>query len=75
MTALVGRDVHDSEVQTVIAEHYKHLSNFYTPNKDMYKGLAEMYIGDTRFKSFFETYHPDLPQFMHDAMMVFVEDK
>ena len=68
-----GFDIHDHEVQDLIAEHYKHLSNFYTPNPEMYKGLAEMYIGDTRFKSHFEAYHPQLPQFMHDAMIVFAD--
>ncbi len=71
---LVDKDVHDKEVQDLIAEHYKHLSNFYTPNPEMYKGLAEMYIGDTRFKSSFEKYHPKLPQFMHDAMVVFADN-
>lgn len=72
---LIGKDVHDPEVQALIAEHYAHLSNFYTPNPEMYKGLAEMYIGDTRFRSHFEKYHPDLPQFMHDAMVVFTDEK
>ncbi len=75
MATLIDRDVQDVAVQEVVAEHYQHLSNFYTPNKDMYRGLAEMYIGDTRFKSFFETYHPNLPQFMHDAMVVFTQNK
>ena len=70
--SLIDRDVHNKEVQDLILKHYKHLSNFYTPNPEMYKGLAEMYIGDTRFKEHFEKYHPKLPQFMHDAMLVFV---
>lgn len=74
-TQLIGSDVRSKEVQDLIAEHYKHLSNFYTPTPEMYRGLAEMYIGDTRFKSHFESYHPDLPHFMHDAMIVFVENK
>ena len=72
--SLVGKDVGSEEVQTLIKKHYAHLSNFYTPNKEMYRGLAEMYVGDTRFKSHFEKYHPALPQFMHDAMIWFVEN-
>ncbi|MCF7865001.1 MAG: MerR family transcriptional regulator [Candidatus Pacebacteria bacterium] len=72
---LVDKDVHSNEVQNLIAEHYKHLSNFYTPTPEMYRGLAEMYIGDTRFKIHFEKYHPELPQFMHDAMIAFVDNK
>ncbi len=73
--SLIDKDLHSKEVQDLIAEHYKHLSNFYTPNPEMYKGLAEMYITDPRFKKHFEKYHPELPQFMHDAMIVFVENK
>ncbi len=72
---LIDKDVHDQEVQDLIQEHYNHLSNFYTPNPEMYKGLAEMYIGDTRFKTHFETYHQKLPQFMHDAMIVFADNQ
>ena len=69
---LVDKDVESAEVQDFIKEHYKHLSHFYTPNPEIYKGLAEMYIADPRFKSHFEKYHPKLPQFMHRAMLVFV---
>jgi hypothetical protein len=70
-TALIDMSPESAEVQSLIAKHYQHLSNFYTPNKEMYKGLAEMYISDPRFKAHFEAYHPNLPQFMHDAMVVF----
>ena len=73
--ALMGKDVQSSEVQAVIAMHYKHLSNFYTPTPEMYRGLAEMYVGDTRFTEHFESYAKGLAQFMHDAMIVFVENK
>ncbi|MFA7285610.1 MAG: MerR family transcriptional regulator [Candidatus Paceibacterota bacterium] len=72
---LIDRDVRDKEVQEVIAIHYKHLSNFYTPNPEMYRGLAEMYISDTRFTQYFENYKKGLAKFMHDAMIVFVEGK
>lgn len=71
---LIDKDVSSVEVQEVIKKHYKHLSNFYTPNPEMYKGLAEMYIGDTRFTEYFEKYKKGLAQFMHDAMIWFVEN-
>ncbi len=73
--ALMGSDARSPEVQAVIAMHYKHLSNFYTPTPEMYRGLAEMYISDTRFTQHFENYATGLAQFMHDAMIVFVEGK
>lgn len=73
IAALVGTDVHSDRVQKHIAEHYKHLSNFYTPNMEMYRELAEMYIADPRFTAYYEKYAVGLAQFMHDAMIVFVE--
>lgn len=63
------------EVQAVIGLHYKHLSNFYTTTPAMYRGLAEMYVADTRFTQHFEGYAKGLAQFMHDAMIVFIENK
>lgn len=61
--------------QALIAKHYKHLSNFYTPTPEMYKGLAEMYLADTRFTEYFAKVHPNLPKFMHDAMVYFAEQQ
>ena len=71
---LMDRNVGDKAVQDIIACHYKHLLNFYTPNPKMYKGLAEMYLGDTRFKEYFEKYQKGFAQFMHDAMIWFAEN-
>lgn len=72
---LVDKPIDSSAAQTLIAKHYKHLSNFYTPNPEMYKGLAEMYIGDSRFTAYFAKYNPGLPQFMHDAMVHFADEQ
>ncbi len=73
--ALIERGISpDSpEAEALIAEHYRHLHNFYTPSYEMYKGLADMYVTDPRFKAHFEQYHKDLPQFMHDAMIHYIE--
>ena len=73
--ALIERGISpDSpEAEALIAEHYRHLHNFYTPSYEMYKGLADMYVTDPRFRAHFEQYHKDLPQFMHDAMIHYIE--
>ncbi len=73
--SLLGSDVSSKEVQDMVAAHYKHLLNFYSPNPEMYRGLAEMYIADTRFTEYFERYKKGLAQFMHDAMIEFVRGK
>jgi hypothetical protein len=39
----------------------------------MYRGLAEMYVGDPRFAAFYEKFTPGLAQFMCDAMVEFCD--
>ncbi|HXK38168.1 MAG TPA: MerR family transcriptional regulator [Candidatus Paceibacterota bacterium] len=72
---LVCEPIDSVSAQSLIAKHYKHLSNFYTPTPEMYKGLAEMYLVDTRFTEYFAKYDPRLPQFMHDAMVHFADQQ
>ncbi len=59
------------EVQALIAKHYDGLRFFYEPNPELYRGLANMYVDDPRFAATFKKYHPDLPEFMRDAMHVY----
>ncbi len=70
---LVGTDAGSDEMQEIVRQHYAYLSNFYAPNAAMYKGMAEMFASDPRFRKHFESYHPELPEFMRDAMIVFAE--
>jgi len=61
------------EVQLLITKHYEGLRNFYDPNPTIYRGLANMYIEDSRFTAHYEQYAFGLAQFMHDAMIVFCD--
>ncbi len=72
-TGLMGNDVKSKEVQDFVDRHYRHLANFYTPNLELYRGLAEMYVADERFTAYFEKYSPGFAQFMHDAMIAFCD--
>lgn len=62
-----------AEVQGYIAQHYDSLRTFYEPNLTMYRGLADMYVGDSRFAAYYEKYHPQLPVFMRDAMHAYAD--
>ena len=75
MVSHLEKNVDTPEVQKLIQKHYEYLHNFYTPSLEMYKGLAEMYITDERFRAYFEKFHKNLPQFVHDAMVWFVKNK
>jgi hypothetical protein len=60
--------------QKLIAKHYEGLKAFYEPNLILYKGLAEMYILDERFKNNYEKVAHGLAQYMHDAMVEFIKN-
>ncbi|MFZ2681695.1 MAG: MerR family transcriptional regulator [Patescibacteria group bacterium] len=68
-----GLDPASAEVQELIAEHYAGLRAFYEPNLEIYRGLANAYINDARFKANYENVAPGLAQFMHTAMLTFCE--
>ncbi len=63
------------EVQDLIEKHYNALRNFYEPTHERYRGLADMYVSDPRFTAYYEKYAKGLAQFMHDAMIYYVDTK
>lgn len=61
----------DSErVQAVIKRHYDWITKFWTPNKESYVGLAQLYT-EKEWQKTFEMYHPELAQYLFDAMQIF----
>jgi len=60
-----------AEVQRLIARHYDSLRHFYEPTLEIYRGLAEMYVADARFKAFYEKIAHGLARFMRDAMIAY----
>lgn len=60
-------------VQRLIGQHYESLRFFYEPNLELYRNLGSMYVEDPRFAAYFQKFHPDLPQFMRDAMHVYCD--
>ena len=78
IVANMSKGAGSPEVQALVQKHYDALKFFYEPNLELYKGLADMYVGyqgDTRFRAYFEKHHKDLPEFMRDAIYVFCEKK
>ncbi len=68
-----GINPKSEEVQKLIAKHYDGLRAFYEPNLEIYRGLANMYVADERFKANYEKVAPGLAKFMHDAMLVYAD--
>ena len=53
---LEGAEPHSAEVQEQIANHYRWICNFWTPDLTAYIALGQMYVDDERFKQNYENF-------------------
>ena len=67
-----GKPVDHKSVQTTMKKHYQWLSQSWTPSKEKYLGLSELYQSDG-FAEFFTQRHPKLLSFIVQAMKVYAE--
>ncbi len=64
----------DSEaVQAIVARWHQHIRHFYEPSFAMLRGLGQGYAVDPAFRAKFEAMHPDLPDFLHEAINVYCD--
>jgi MerR family transcriptional regulator, thiopeptide resistance regulator len=66
-----GAAVDDPRVRDVIAEHYRWVANFWTPNRESYAGLGQTYHDHPDFRVQFDAQHPRLAEFLRDAMATY----
>lgn len=62
----------DKAVQALMRKHYTWLELTWTPNKESYTGLTQLYR-TPEFRKFFDDRHPQLLGFMIEAMKIFAE--
>jgi DNA-binding transcriptional MerR regulator len=62
----------DNEVQSLMAKHYHWLERTWSPTKESYIGLAQLYE-TPEFRVFYDSRHPMLLEFMVEAMKIFAE--
>jgi DNA-binding transcriptional MerR regulator len=60
------------DVQAIVERWRRHLEYFWTPNLDQLLALANGYNDDPRFKANFDKMHPQLAEFMREAVDVYV---
>jgi DNA-binding transcriptional MerR regulator len=63
-----GREPADAEVQDVIADHHQWISRYWTPNRESYAGLGDVYAEYPRFRAKFDRTDPRLAEFLRAAM-------
>ncbi len=63
-------DYNSAEVQEIVIAHRAAISKwFYECSVEMQRNLALMYIGDERFKKYYDGRVRGLAQYVHDAIM------
>lgn len=73
LVTIMNKGVSDPDVQADIETHYQGMQQFYDCSYDIYRGLARLYVEDPRFTAYYTKYHPDLAQFMCDAMTYYAD--
>lgn len=68
-----GRAVEDTDVQTLVARHHGWVSQFWTPGREAYLGLGQMYVDDERFTAHYDAVEPGLAGYVRDAIAVYAE--
>jgi uncharacterized membrane-anchored protein YjiN (DUF445 family) len=66
-------DAQSPEVQQLVRKHYKWVERFYTPSKEIYSSLGDLYVDHPDFRKLYDSYHPQLAEFLRDAMKYFAE--
>lgn len=60
-------------IQEVIAEHFQWVNRFYTPTREVYTGLGELYVDHADFRKLYDRFHPALAETLRDAMRIYAE--
>ena len=63
----------DPEVMSVLDGHYRWLSGHWTPNRESYTGLGDVYADDPRFRANFDKTDPRLAEFLRTAMAAYAQ--
>ena len=73
--AAIPKDPASPEVQALVERWRRHLEYFWTPNLDQLVALANGYNDDPRFKANFDKMHPQLAEFMREAVSIYVSNQ
>ena len=72
MITAMPKGADSPEAQGIVERWRKHMDYFWTPNLDQLLGLANGYNDDPRFKANFDKMHPQLAEFMREAVKIYV---
>jgi DNA-binding transcriptional MerR regulator len=71
LVTVMGHGAASPEVQQVIGRWHQHLRYFYEPSVERLRGLGQLYVESPDFSGKFRQLHPNLPEFMREAITVY----
>ncbi|PPK64564.1 MerR family transcriptional regulator [Actinokineospora auranticolor] len=69
------RRADDPAVQRTVEGHYQWIKGHWTPNRESYIGLADVYADDPRFRANFDKSDPRLAEFLRAAITEYANTK
>ncbi|MEJ5914337.1 MerR family transcriptional regulator [Pseudokineococcus sp. 1T1Z-3] len=60
----------DPAAQALVTEHHAGVAAHWTPDASSYRGLADTYVEDERFRAFYDDVEPGLDAWLREAMHV-----
>jgi len=75
MIAVMPKGAASPEAQAIVERWRQHMDYFWTPDLNQLNALATGYVEDPRFKANFDKMHPQLAEFMRDAVKIYVENR
>ncbi|WTW95973.1 MerR family transcriptional regulator [Streptomycetaceae bacterium NBC_01309] len=66
-----GVPTDDPRTLAAVAEHYRWVSTFWTPDADAYSGLGRLYVDDPRFREVYDGTRTGLADYLADAMTAY----
>jgi len=75
LTALRSGAAPGSEAaQTAVAEHFREVSRFWTPDRASYTGLGRRLVEDPDQRARYDALEPGLAEYLRDAIAVYARD-
>ena len=63
----------DPQILKLIGEHYEMTGRHFNVTPEIYRNMGTMYVGDERFKAYYEKYKPGLAEFLRDAIHAYCD--
>lgn len=68
-----GLSPDEKTVQALVHKHYLWICHYWTPTRETYIGLSQLYYDSDEFNKFYTEYHPNMVEYLMAAMRHYAE--